>query len=77
MNNVLKNKMPSENIIKLRQLTFKMEHMSYEDSQVYDIFQEISSILSKEEKFSCDNDKIKFYEKLYNQIRKLLNSIKI
>jgi hypothetical protein len=77
MNNVLKNKVPSENIIKLRELTLKMERMSHEDSQVYDILNEISSILSKEEHFSCDNEKIMFYEKLYNHIRRLLNSIKI
>lgn len=77
MNNVLRNKMPSENIIKLRELTSRMERMSHDDSEVYDIFKEISNILSKEEKFSCDTEKILFYEKLYNQIRKLLNNIKI
>jgi hypothetical protein len=77
MNNVLKNKMPSENIKKLRELTFQMERMSHYDSKFYGVFNEISSILSKEETFSCDTEKILFYEKLHNQIKKLLNSIKI
>ena len=76
MDNVLRNKMPSENILKLRELTLRMERASGEDAQVYDIFNEISSILSKEEVFSCDTDKLRFYEKLYNQIRRLLTSIK-
>lgn len=76
MDNVLRNKVPSENILKLRELTLKMERAGDEDPKVYEIFKEISSILSKEEKFSCDTDKIKFYEKLYNQIRRLLTSIK-
>jgi hypothetical protein len=77
MDNVLRNKMPSEYILKLRELTQKMERTGGDESKVYEIFNEISSILSKEEKFSCDNDKIKFYEKLYNQIRRLLTSIKL
>lgn len=77
MDNVLRNKMPSENILKLRELTLKMETANGDETKIYEIFKEISSILNKEEKFSCDNDKIKFYEKLYNQIRRLLTSIKM
>lgn len=73
--NVL-TKTPSENILKLRELTDRMTREEGDRKSFKDAIDEISKILNLEPKHGGESEKIRFYEKICSQIKKVLNSIK-
>jgi hypothetical protein len=72
--NVLRR--PSENILKLRELTARMTEESSERKSSREIIDQIAGIVEVEPKtFLVEADKLKFYEKMCAQIKKILSNI--
>ena len=67
--------MPSENILKLRELTDKLCAISDED--ITEKIYEIKSVIKENEEelkvLKGDKNKVKCYESLFNKIKNILN----
>lgn len=74
--NVLTKRIPSENILRLRELTDSMTQEEGQKQSLREAFDEISAMLGLEPKNSAGElDRLRFYERVCKQIKKILNNI--